>query len=160
VVVRQAAAEDVDAIATIEHVTRGGDVGEWVERLNADLRHPTRWLFAASLIESVIGFGRIALLDEAVDGPGGFYLGGVTVDPAHRRGGVGTRLTVHRLAWIWERAEVAWCIVNARNTASLVMHEHLGFVEVMQSSRINGVEFTGGVGKLLRAERPGTQTPS
>ena len=153
-VVRPAAADDVNAIARIEQLTRGGDVGEWEERLRADLSHPARWLFAASQRNSVIGFGRVALLDEAVDGPGGFYLGGVTVDPTHRRHGVGTALTIHRLAWIWERAELAWCVVNARNTASLLMHERLGFVEVRQGSSLHGVEFDGGVGVLLRAERP------
>jgi ribosomal protein S18 acetylase RimI-like enzyme len=153
-VVRPASAEDVNAIATIEQITRGGDVGEWVERLRADLRHPARWLFAALHLDSVIGFGRVALLDEAVDGPGGFYLGGVTVDPTQRRQGVGTALTTHRLAWIWERAELAWCVVNARNAASLRMHERLGFIEVRRCSRIQGVEFDGGVGVLLRAERP------
>ena len=94
------------------------------------------------------------MLDEAPDGPGGFYLGGVTVDPTLRRQGVGTTLTTHRLAWIWERADRAWCVVNARNTASLLMHENFGFIEVTQRSRIHGIEFDGGVGLLLRAERP------
>jgi aminoglycoside 6'-N-acetyltransferase I len=153
-VVRPASADDVNAIAMIEHITRGGDLGEWVERLRADLRHRARWLFAASHFDSVIGFGRVAMLDEAADGPAGFYLGGVTVVPTHRRQGVGTALTIHRLAWIWERAELAWCVVNVRNAASLLMHEHLGFIEVRQRARIHGVEFDGGVGVLLRAERP------
>jgi len=152
--VRPASADDVHAIATIEHVTRGGDVDEWEERLRADLGHPARWLFAALRGNSVIGFGRVALLDEAVDGPGGFHLGGVTVDPPLRRQGVGTALTVHRLAWVWKRADVAWCVVNGRNSASLLMHERVGFIEVERRSRIHGIEFDGGVGILLRAERP------
>jgi ribosomal protein S18 acetylase RimI-like enzyme len=152
--VRPAGADDVDAIARIEHISRGGDVSGWQERLRADLGHPARWLFTASHLDSVIGFGRVALLDEAVDGPGGFYLGGVTVDPAHRRHGVGTALTTHRLAWIWERAELAWCVVNVRNAASLRMHEQLGFIEVRHGSPIQGTEFDGGVGVLLRARRP------
>ena len=97
---------------------------------------------------------QVALLDEAVDGPGGFHLGGVTVDPPLRRQGAGTALTVHRLAWVWKRADVAWCVVNGRNSASLLMHERVGFIEVERRSRIHGIEFDGGVGILLRAERP------
>jgi hypothetical protein len=51
-------------------------------------------------------------------------------------------------------AELAWRVVNVRNAASLWMREQLGFIEVRQGSPIQGIEFNGGVGVLLRAQRP------
>ncbi|WP_024818793.1 GNAT family N-acetyltransferase [Arthrobacter sp. 31Y] len=86
--------------------------------------------------------------------PSGHYLGGVTVLPEFRRRGVATKLTEARLRWIWERAERAWYVVNARNQASLVLHGKWGFREVARGPRFHTVKFDGGEGVLLSAARP------
>jgi aminoglycoside 6'-N-acetyltransferase I len=49
--------------------------------------------------------------------PAGHYLGGIVVHPAARRRGVGRALTEARLAWIWERADAAHYLANARGRA-------------------------------------------
>lgn len=84
--------------------------------------------------------------------PAGHYLGGVTVAPAWRRRGVASRLVAARLAWIrgLPGAQDACYVVNARNAASLALHEPFGFVEVARGPRFHGVEFDGGEGVLLR----------
>ncbi|MFJ6535767.1 GNAT family N-acetyltransferase [Paenarthrobacter sp. NPDC091711] len=86
--------------------------------------------------------------------PGGHYLGGVTVLPEFRRRGVATKLTEARLRWIWERADRAWYVVNARNQASLALHSKWGFREVARGPRFHTVKFDGGEGVLLSAARP------
>ena len=59
--------------------------------------------------------------------PTGHYLGGVVVAPGLRRRGVGSALTRARLEWIWSRASIAYYFTNERNTASIRIHETLGF---------------------------------
>ncbi|WP_309074154.1 GNAT family N-acetyltransferase [Paenarthrobacter sp.] len=90
------------------------------------------------------------------DGPAlaGHYLGGVTVRPDFRRLGVAAELTAARMAWIWERADRAWFVVNVQNEASLALHRKWGFREVARGPRFHTVTFDGGEGVLLQAARP------
>ncbi len=83
--------------------------------------------------------------------PTGHYLGGVTVDPSWRRRGVALALTAARVQWIADRADEVFYVVNPRNRASIELHRRWSFEEVMRSSRLTGVEFSGGVGILMRA---------
>lgn len=53
--------------------------------------------------------------------PAGYHLGGVEIDPGWQRRGVATALGLARLSWVAQRADAAWCVVNARNTASLAL---------------------------------------
>ncbi|MBM9510091.1 GNAT family N-acetyltransferase [Streptomyces sp. KK5PA1] len=87
--------------------------------------------------------------------PDGFYLSGLVVAPGHRHQGVGTALVRARLAWVARRAPYAWYFANARNVASLRLHAELGFVEVTRDFSYPGVEFSGGVGVLCRADVTG-----
>lgn len=93
---------------------------------------------------------------EHTDGvaPAGHYLGGVLVKPEWRRRGIGVALTEVRLDWIWERAAVASYVVNAANLASIDMHKRWGFRMVESAPKFHNTEFFGGVGLLMRAERP------
>ncbi|MCD4852387.1 GNAT family N-acetyltransferase [Arthrobacter sp. AK01] len=84
----------------------------------------------------------------------GHYLGGVTVRPDFRRRGLAAELTAVRLGWIWEQAEEAWYVVNARNEASLALHRKWGFREVARGGGFHTVTFDGGEGVLLMAARP------
>ncbi|WP_284983553.1 GNAT family N-acetyltransferase [Arthrobacter sp. efr-133-TYG-118] len=105
---------------------------------------------------SLLGWGKTHFWDHD-DGaaPEGHYLGGVTVRPEHRRGGIGTALTQARLDWIWQRAPEAWYVVNASNVASIELHRRWGFVEVARASSFHTTTFDGGVGILMRARRSG-----
>jgi hypothetical protein len=47
----------------------------------------------------------------------------------------------------------AWFVVNARNRASIALHERWHFDEVARGGRFPSTTFTGGVGILLRARR-------
>ncbi|RYJ00766.1 MAG: N-acetyltransferase [Actinomycetales bacterium] len=97
-----------------------------------------------------------AVVDAA---PTGHYLGGVTVDPAWRRRGIASALTTARLQWIAARADEAFYVVNPRNLASIELHRRWSFEEVLRSSRLTGVEFSGGVGILMRASLVRSEAP-
>ncbi|MCX2748464.1 GNAT family N-acetyltransferase [Arthrobacter sp. MI7-26] len=86
--------------------------------------------------------------------PKGHYLGGITVQPEHRRSGIGTALTQARLDWIWRRTSEAWYVVNASNLASIELHRRWGFVEVARAPSFHTTQFDGGAGALMRANRP------
>lgn len=84
--------------------------------------------------------------------PAGHYLGGVVVAPGFRRGGVGSALTRARLEWIWSRASFAYYFTNEHNTASIKMHETLGFRPVARFSEIRGVTADDGRSELILFE--------
>jgi aminoglycoside 6'-N-acetyltransferase I len=81
--------------------------------------------------------------------PAGHYLGGVVVAPEFRRRGVGSALTWARLEWIWSRASIAHYFANERNTASIRMHDALGFQPVARFSEIRGVTAEDGRSELI-----------
>lgn len=105
-----------------------------------------------AVLPAVIGWGQTYHHTKVVDrAPVGHYLGGVTVDPAWRRQGVAIAPTDARMRWIGQRAIEAFYVVNPRNLASIDLHRRWRFEEVARSHRLTGVEFSGGVGILLRA---------
>ncbi|MGM7775762.1 GNAT family N-acetyltransferase [Arthrobacter sp. KNU-44] len=81
--------------------------------------------------------------------PAGHYLGGVVVAPGFRRRGVGSALTVARLEWIWSRASIAHYFANEHNTASIRMHDALGFRLVARFPEIRGVTADDGRAELI-----------
>ncbi|WP_369045717.1 GNAT family N-acetyltransferase [Sinomonas sp. P10A9] len=87
------------------------------------------------------------------DAPAGHYLGGIVVHPDARRRGAGRALTAARLAWIWELADVAYYIANARNAASIALHAGFGFSPIAAGPQFHGVTFDGGRGLVLAARR-------
>lgn len=84
--------------------------------------------------------------------PEGHYLSGVTVDPAWRRRGIAAAMTDARIAWVAERADEVFYVVNIGNRASIDLHTRWGFHEVERGPRFAGIEFSGGVGLLMRAD--------
>lgn len=84
--------------------------------------------------------------------PAGHYLGGVVVTPGFRRSGVGSALTRARLEWIWSRAPIAYYFTNELNTASIRMHETLGFRPVARFAEIRGVTADDGRSALILFE--------
>ncbi|GAB3541513.1 hypothetical protein GCM10027403_32940 [Arthrobacter tecti] len=123
------------------------------QSLGAAIDDVGRLVVVAFAGDELAGWSKTHFYEER-DGaaPPGQYLGGVEVAPAWRRRGVATALTDARLNWIAERAESAWYTVNVGNRASLELHRRWGFTEVARASSFHGVEFSGGVGLLLRAD--------
>lgn len=128
-------------------------------RFERDLTLHERCLFlAVDSSEAVVGWGRVGHFVAPPDAPvkcapDGHYMGGLLVGSGWRRRGIGRALTSERLAWVFERSPEVWYFTNARNLASLALHESLGFVEVTRDFVYPGVSFDGGVGVLGRAVR-------
>ncbi|MET7299101.1 N-acetyltransferase [Embleya sp. NPDC005575] len=154
-VVRSARAADLDACAALLALHDGGPAGA-----EPDLRARVRTWFdrpdgcflvatePSDHADPVVGYARAVHLDPSPTAPVGYYLAGIVVAPTARRAGLGLRLARARLAWIAERADFAWYFTNARNTASLRLHESLGFHEESHDFAVPGVTFTGGRGVL------------
>lgn len=86
------------------------------------------------------------------EAPAGHYLGGLIVTPAFRRRGVGSLLTRARLEWIWARSERAYYFTDEDNTASIRLHEALGFRPMGRFADIRGVTADDANAKLLLFE--------
>jgi ribosomal protein S18 acetylase RimI-like enzyme len=156
--VRDGRTADVDACTDLAlTAVPGANASAWQTSLLADIDNPKRLLVVGDSSHHVVGYGRAHLFEPPVGSaadvaPTGYYLAGVVVDPAHRRNGVGAALTRARLDWISRRARVAWYFANARNTASIALHEPFGFEEVTRSFSFPDVAFAGGEGILFRLE--------
>jgi RimJ/RimL family protein N-acetyltransferase len=116
-------------------------------------------LLVAEHAGGIGGFGRITYLARERDAsahavPEGYYLGGLFVATALRRLGIGLALTRARMDWVFERADRVWYFANARNVASIALHERAGFEEVTRRFEVPGVTFDGGEGALFVARRP------
>lgn len=110
-------------------------------------------LFVARAGDALAGYARVEHWERPAGcpertAPTGWYLMGVLVDPAHRRGGVGRALTEARLGWLRGRTDRVWYFANARNAASLALHAELGFREVTRDFEFPGTSFEGGAGVL------------
>ena len=143
--------------------TSPADAERFAAGISAAVADPARLVVVAEAHDDasaeggpgVVGWAKTHHWDYA-DGaaPAGHYLGGVAVRPEFRRRGLAVQLTDARLQWLWERAEFAWYVVNARNEASLALHRRWGFREVARRARFHTVAFDGGEGVLLSAARP------
>lgn len=155
-VVAEATVDDVPVLATLQAQARGGSVDEWAERIHRARCSEHSLVVTAKVSDEAVGYANVALLPEhPVDhAPAGYYLTGVTVDPAWRRRGIGMLMTRWRMDWVWERDSAVWCFISARNPASLDLHRELGFRHVMTGASLQGIEFSGGEGWLLRADPP------
>ncbi|WP_345469609.1 GNAT family N-acetyltransferase [Glutamicibacter ectropisis] len=101
----------------------------------------------------LIGWGRAAWWDPNDDSaPAGYYLSGVEIAREFQQRGYASRLTAARLAWIAQRAQQAWCVVNERNSESLRLQASFGFKEITRADHFGSVGFTGGSGVLLRKD--------
>ncbi len=76
-------------------------------------------------------------------------LGGVVVTPDFRRRGIGSALTRARVEWIWSQSSRVYYFANEHNTASIRMHETLGFRSVGRFAEIRGVTADDGRSELV-----------
>jgi ribosomal protein S18 acetylase RimI-like enzyme len=140
-------------------------VRAWFERPRSCLLVAETWTStddqaARDPADRIVGYARAVFLDPTPTAPAGYYLGGVVVATRARRAGLGSRLTEARLAWIAERDSSAWYFTNARNTASIRLHEQLGFHEETREFAIPDVEFAGGAGVLGHLTLDGGTCPA
>ena len=135
---------------------------EDLEQVNAvcDASGRTRWtkemiapridrvVLVAATQGEVFGVAKTHLHpDPDGSAPAGHYLGGVVVAPGFRRRGVGSALTRARMEWIWSRSR--YCFTNEHNTASIRMHQALGFRPVAKLSEVHGVTADDGQSELI-----------
>ncbi|BCW50331.1 N-acetyltransferase [Arthrobacter sp. StoSoilB13] len=164
--IRPALENDVAAMAGVEVAagrTSAGAASRFEAAIRAAISDPRRLVLVAETPadvpwnpgSAVVGWAKTHFHDyDAGPAPAGYYLGGITVAPDFRRQGVAAALTEKRLEWIWARTDEAWYVVNARNAASLKLHQRWGFREVARGSGFHAVTFDGGEGLLLKAGRP------
>ncbi|UYM07516.1 GNAT family N-acetyltransferase [Solicola gregarius] len=149
--VRLARPSDIETVAALSVTRDGGERAERAERLRRHIDAETSALHVGTIDDGVVGFGLIRELtfDEGSP-PDGLYLGGVVIAEAWRRQGLAYALTAARLEWARERSDVVWYFANARNRASIALHDRFGFEEHTRDVRVPGVTFTGGEGVLFR----------
>lgn len=131
----------------------------WRTSLLEDVESPDRLLVVAECADEVVGYGRVLRFVPEPEAPTdiappGYYLMGMVVHPDHRRKGAGAALTQARVDWISRRAKAAWYFANARNAASIALHQQFGFEEVTRSFSYPRVDFDGGEGILFRLRFP------
>lgn len=130
-------AGDIEAAVAI---LRGHDpdqpVEEWTARLGRDVAAADRHPVVAVVDGVMAGYARTVPYQPDADSPadaapGGEYLLGLVVTPAHRRRGLGRLLTDDRLRWLADRASPnVYYYTDRNNTASQRLHEQLGFRRV------------------------------
>ncbi|WP_407318943.1 GNAT family N-acetyltransferase [Isoptericola halotolerans] len=151
--VRRATVSDLPAIGAVQDVAGQSLL---LDGIRAAILDSGRLVVVAEAGGAVVGWAKTHHHPGA-DGiaPAGQYLGGVIVHPAWRRRGLAVALTTARMVWIGGRSDRAHLVVNARNRASIALHDRWGFRDVGRAASFHGVTFTGGVGLLMTAPVPG-----
>ncbi|MDO5535260.1 MAG: GNAT family N-acetyltransferase [Propionibacteriaceae bacterium] len=156
VLIRDGERADLGQTSSLLAQREGGDPVAWEAILGRRFDEDHQKLVVAEHAGEVIGYGWLAYLTPVADGghgaPDGWYLSGVVVDPAHRRRGIGRRLTQARIDWVLARDEAVFYVVSARNRASRTMHAELGFEEVTEEFTVPGVVFANADGILCRLD--------
>lgn len=146
-------AADVESCAAIAAHREGDDIGPWRMSFRRRLIDADSFVLVARLGWRVVGYGVAARLTPESDGgraaPEGWYLAGLVVTPDLRRRGIGGKLTLARMELLRLRTSRVYCFANARNQASIALHEAAGFTELTRDFAIPGVSFDGGEGILF-----------
>ena len=142
--------KDADALAA-NMAVRGGSVEEHAARARHLIERLSVLLIAVKG-GTPVGWCGIQKFSIFPGGDPEWLIAGLTVVPELRRRGIAARLLgeVLRVTPRVALAEPIFSVINARNLASIDLHEGLGFVEAGRSATFAGVEFTGGEGVLLR----------
>ncbi|HEY8717163.1 GNAT family N-acetyltransferase [Pengzhenrongella sp.] len=153
VVVRRAVPADLSGILGIDAV-RGPLKPGHPQRVLDQITDLATFTIVAQIDELVVGSSMARWWSGYENAPDGYYVSGVTVQPAWRRHRIGDGLLTELLTWIWQREDSAWSVINAQNLPSLALHERRGFREVARGRTLAGITFVGGAGVLLQAVRP------
>ncbi len=149
VIIRRALPDDVLGINGM-HAACGRSL--WDSRvLDED---PDRCVVVAVIDGEIVGAGKTHhQLEDVIPARAGYYLGGVSVHPDHRRRGIGRALTAARIDWVWERSDTVLYFTDDHNVASMRMHASFGFEEIARSSAILDARADGGALVLFCAQR-------
>lgn len=155
-VIREGHEADIEqcvALALVANPERSAS--DWRSSIARDIENREHHLVVAERRGEVIGYARARLFEPepqapADTAPRGYYLSGLFVVSHERHAGIGAALTQARLDWISDRAAEAWFFANARNSASIALHERFGFEEATRHFCFPGLTFEGGEGILFR----------
>ena len=157
-IIRSAESQDLEGLARLCFERYRDSIEVHRDKFQAEISNNPGWqdrlLLVAIVDDSIVGFARANYFEPTPDSlsnvvPPGWYLGGIIVTPGFRRRGIGLELTRRRLNWIAERANVAFCCINALNEASIDLHLRFQFNELSRDISFPGSNFTGGVGILF-----------
>ena len=159
--VRLATLEDAWGIAAVVQAREGGDLEEMRAHAGRELAAieggAEDALWGAEREGEVVAFARACHKRPTKERPLGdmpeaWILGGVIVDPPHRRLGIAHELVRARLEWLAERTNECFYAASVQNRVTIELHEQFGFEEIKRDIEHPGVGFTGGVGALFRTE--------
>jgi len=159
--VRLATLEDAWGIAAVVQAREGGDLEEMRAHAGRELAAieggAEDALWVAEREGEVVAFARACHKRPTKERPLGdmpeaWILGGVIVDPPHRRLGIAHELVRARLEWLAERTDECFYAASVQNRVTVALHEPFGFEEIKRDIEHPGVGFTGGVGALFRTE--------
>ncbi|MCO4795033.1 MAG: GNAT family N-acetyltransferase [Bacteriovoracaceae bacterium] len=157
---RRARASDAPGIARVK-TERDGGVFETNQRvvkneLEELEKHEDSALFVALMENQIVGYARLVYFDSKLSqtkhlSPDGWYFLGLIIDEKHRRMGIGTHLSEHRLEWLKNKgAKEVFSFVNTKNKASLDLHEVLEFEIVEEGPGFLNVDFDDSTGFLFK----------
>ncbi|MFM9432768.1 GNAT family N-acetyltransferase [Arthrobacter sp. MP_2.3] len=128
----------VDELGQVDSICDASDRTRWTKETISP--RDDRVVLVAVAAGEVVGAAKTHFHPDP-DGsvPAGHYLGGVVVAPGFRRQGIGSALTRARKEWVWSRASTVYYFANEHNTASIRMHEALGFRPLARFAEIHGV---------------------
>ncbi len=160
-VIRLAVESDAGQLAHLCASRDGGSPEEYRLKFYKEISkiddHANNMLLVAEIQEKIVGFARTKYFTPPENSPQntapeGWYLNGIIIDPQYRRMGIASRLTENRLKWLTGKTHFVFYFANARNAASIDLHEKFGFHEITRDFIFPGVTFEGGVGILFRAD--------
>jgi ribosomal protein S18 acetylase RimI-like enzyme len=150
VLIRPAVPDDLAAVNAV-HAACGRR--EWDA---ATFEHREDRYVAVAVVDSaIVGAGKTHhQIEPDGEAPAGYYLGGVSVHPDHRRRGIGRALTRVRIDWIWARSDAVYYFTDDDNAASMRMHSGFGFEEIARLPTILGAHADNDSLVLCCATRP------
>ncbi len=161
--IRQARPDDLESLATLSWQRNGGGLDQETSNMrraiSRSMSSDQRLLLVADLDQTCVAYGKARFHKQAPGAPEnaapeGWYLSGLVVGESYQRRGVGEALTRSRLAWLQLRCREVFYLANARNQASIDLHDRLGFREVTRDFDYPRVTFDGGEGILFRVRLP------
>ncbi|MGO4238341.1 GNAT family N-acetyltransferase [Pseudarthrobacter sp. YAF2] len=138
----------LDDLRYVEAICEASDRRPWTP----DMVAPTgdRVVLIAARQDDIVGIAKTHFHSEPdITAPAGHYLGGIVVSPNFRRRGIGSALTRARMEWAWSRSSTVYYFANEYNTASIKMHETLGFQSIGRFAEIRGVTADEGRSELV-----------
>jgi ribosomal protein S18 acetylase RimI-like enzyme len=135
IVIRNAEPFDLTACALLISNHESGDLEDWQSRFEKDLANPQRLFLVASVNDSILGYGHTAFHsgtseEGAAANPSGYFLSGLMVSPAYRRGGIGRLLTIARVDKLRQQTDIIYFRAEPDNKATIDLHARLGFERV------------------------------